>query len=231
MRNILILLGVTTILLSSCVTTVPVAKSTAYKGMYDEKPLAILLMPPVNRSTNVEAKEYFHATLNVPLSNAGYYVVPPFLSMEILKKESAYDAELFLNAPLSKFKEVFGADVALFTIIHKWDKSGLAAKVYVEVEYIFKSTKTNEVIYTRRGSVTYDASVASGGGGIAGALVAITANAISTAATKYVDVAKKCNLFTFKDLPAGKYSPLFGLDGEQLAGQKEFRVMLNSQYH
>ena len=41
--------------------------------------------------------------------------------MAILKQESAYDSELFVNAPLSKFKEVFGADVALFTTIHKWD--------------------------------------------------------------------------------------------------------------
>ena len=72
-------------------------------------------MPPINRSTNVEAKEYFHSTLIVPLANQGYYVIPPFLSMEILKRESAYDAELFLNSTLSKFGEVFGADIVLFT--------------------------------------------------------------------------------------------------------------------
>jgi len=46
-------------------------------------------MPPINKSTNVEAKEYFHSTMNIPIANAGYYVIPPFLSMEILKKESA----------------------------------------------------------------------------------------------------------------------------------------------
>jgi hypothetical protein len=194
--------------------------------MYDEKPMTVLLMPPINRSTNIEAKEFFHSTLNVPIANAGFYVIPTFLSMEILKKESAYDAELFLNAPLTKFGEIFGADMAVFSIIHKWDKSSLAAKVYIDIEYVIKSTKTNQVLYTRRGSVTYDASVKSTSGGLLGGLAAMAASAINTASTKYVDVARDCNAFTFQDLPVGKYSTGFGLDKDQLAGQKQFKVML-----
>ncbi len=223
MRKLLFLLGITIILLSGCTST-KIAKSVAYKGMYDVKPVTVLLMPPINRSTNVEAKEYFHSTLNIPLDESGFYVIPPFMSMEILKKESAYDAELFLNTPLTKFREVFGADVALFTIIHKWDKSGLAAKVYVEVEYIIKSTETNEILYTRKGDITYDASVNSGAPGALGAIVNIAASAINTAATKYVDVARACNAYTFKDIPAGKYSPNFGIDKEQYAGKKNFKA-------
>ena len=119
MKNTFIIIVIAVVFLSSCTSTVPITKSVAYKGIYEEKPLSILLMPPINRSTNVEAKEYFHSTLNIPIANAGFYVIPPFLSMEILKKESAYDAELFLNSPLTKFGEVFGADLAVFTIIHK----------------------------------------------------------------------------------------------------------------
>ena len=227
MKKLIYLSIVLVIALSSCSTYEPISKSKAYEGVYSEKPLSVLLMPPINRSTNVEAKEYFHSTLNIPLANAGYYVVPPFLSMEILKRESAYDAELFLTQPLTKFREVFGADMALFTIIHKWDKSGLASNVYVEVEYVIRSTKTGEVIYTRRGDITYDASVNAGSGG---ALVSLVASAINTAATKYVDVARACNSYTLKDIPAGKYSPMFGEDGQQNAGQKEFKVTINSNY-
>jgi len=230
MKNILFLIVMTVAFLSSCTTTAPIAKSVAYKGMYEEKPVTILLMPPINRSTNVEAKEYFHSTLNIPIANAGFYVIPTFLSMEILKKESAYDAELFLNSPLTKFGEVFGADLAVFTIIHKWDKSGLAAKVYVQVEYIIKSIKTNEIVYTRTGDVTYDASVSTGAGGLAGLVADRALSAINTAATKYVDVARACNSFTFKDLPAGKYSPTYGTDGELPAGKKIFKANLNSKY-
>lgn len=90
--------------------------------------------------------------------------------------------------------------------------------------------KTNEIVYTRTGDVTYDASVSTGAGGTWGALVDIAASGINTAATKYVDVARACNAYTFKDLPAGKYSPIYGEDGEQLAGKKIFKAKLNSNY-
>ncbi len=150
--------------------------------------------------------------------------------METLKRESAYDAELFLNSPLTKFREVFGADMTVFTIILKWNKSGLAAKIYIEVEYIIKSNKTNKIIYSRKGDVTYDASINSGAGGALGALVDLAASAINTAATKHVDAARVCNAYTFKDLPAGKYSPTYRTDRAEMAEKKEYRATLNKNY-
>lgn len=226
MKKIIFLFGVAIVALFSCKTTEPISKSKAYKGLYEEKPLAILIMPPINNSTNVEAKEYFHSTLFTSLADAGYYVIPPFLSMEMLKKESAYDAEMFLETPLALFGEVFGADVALFTIIHKWEKSGLRAMVVVDVEYIFKSAKTNDILYTRRANVTFDTSSSVSGGGLVGVLVNVTASAINTAITKQVDVARVCNQKTFEDLPLGKYSPEYLLDGDALAGSKSFSIVV-----
>ena len=225
--NLLLIIAATVI--TSCSTTAPVAKSVAYKGMYEEKPLVALIMPPINRSTNIDAKEYFHSTLYTPLADAGYYVIPPFLSMEIMKKESAFDAELFLDTPLNKFAEVFGADMAIFTIIHKWDKSSLASKVNVEIEFIIKSTKTNAILYTRRGEIRYDTSISSGLGGIGGLVANLALSAANTIGTKYVDVARVCNYYILKDLPAGHYSLNNGLDGLQLAGLKSFKVNLAAQ--
>ncbi len=224
MRNLLTALLLTLTAISCTTTKSTLPKSEMYSGIYEEKPLTILIMPPINNSNNVEAKEYFHSTLNIPIANAGYYVIPPFLSIEILKQESAYDSELFIEEPLGKFYEVFGADVAVFTIIHKWEKSGLASNVYVEVEYLIKSTQTNQVIYHRNIRSTYDASVSTGIGGFVGAIADLTASAINTAATKYVDVARATNSFTFGDLPAGKYSPEFGKDGSEIADKKDLKV-------
>lgn len=225
-----LLLFFSLILLNSCTIKTQIPKSEAYKGIYDEKPLVVLLMPPINKTTNVESKEYFHSTLNVPIANAGYYVIPPFISMEILKKESAYDSELFIDLPLTEFRNVFGADLALFTIIHKWDKSALLSKVTVEIEYIFKSTQTNEIVYSRKGEIIYDTSVSSDSHGLAGAIADLAISAIRTATTNYIDVARVCNSYTFKDLPSGKYSPNYGIDGDSPAGKADFNVRLNSQY-
>lgn len=225
-----VLIIVSLIVTVSCSVTTPIPKAEAYEGMYSEVPLTILLMPPINRSTAVEAKEYFYSTLNVPLNNKGYYVLPPFLSMDILRRESAYDAELFLDGSLSKFGEIFGADLVLFTIINQWDKSSIGSTVTVSVEYIAKSAKTNEILYSRKGTIVYDASVSTNAGGAFGLIADLALSAINTAATKYVDVGRACNAYTFKDFPSGKYSPNYQLDGEEISGQKEFRTRLNSKY-
>lgn len=219
----------TTIILTSCATTTPVKKSIAYEGIYKEHPLVILLMPPINRSTAVEAKEYFYSTLNIPLANSGYYVLPPFVTMDILKQESAYDADLFINGSLNTFGEVFGADIALFTIIEKWDKSAIGSTVTVGVEYLAKSIETNDTLYYRKGTIIYDASVSTGAGGILGAVADMALSAANTAATKYIDIGRVCNSYTLKDFPSGKYSPTYNLDGEELAGNKDFRVRLSSK--
>lgn len=228
MKNLLLYSTFILFFLINCAPTSTIRKSEAYSGFYNERPISVLIMPPINRSTNVEAKEVFHSTLNRPIANSGYYVIPPFLSMEILKKESAYDAELFLNSSLNKFKEVFGADIVVFTIIHQWEKSKLAAKVYVEVEYLIKSTKTNELIFSRKGNVTYDATINSGNNGLVGALIDFAASALVTALTENVDVARQCNKYTLGDLPAGKYSPTFGLDEAEIAGKKEFNATVRA---
>ncbi len=226
MKLLIYLSSIIILVISGCAA--PIARSMAYKGIYSEKPLSILIMPPIDKTTNVDAKEYFYSTLNVPLDNKGYYVIPPFLSSEILKKESAYDSELFFNGSLTKFGEVFGADAVLFTIISKWDKHPLGGVITLEVEYVLKSAKTNEVLYDRHGVFNYNTYVSSSAGGLAGVITSVVATGINTAVTKYIDVARKCNLFTFKDFPEGKYSPLFGLDGQEHSGKQNFKANLNA---
>lgn len=212
--------------LLSCATVKTEKKNVAYAGMYDEKPVSVLIMPPINKTTSIEAKEYFYSTLTSPVAERGFYVVPPFISMEILKRESAYDAEMFLEASLKKFGEMYGADVALFTIIHSWDKSALTSDVTVGVEYIVRSIKTGEILYQRKGSIVYDTSIKINTGGIFGILASVAASAVSTAVTDYVPVSRSCNTYTLADLPAGKYSPKFDKDGEEPAGVNDFTVTL-----
>lgn len=229
MKKIIKLITLTAIVVSllSCATTKTETKNVAYAGMYDQKPVSVLIMPPINKTTSIEAKEYFYSTLKSPVAEKGYYVIPPFISMEILKRESAYDAERFLEAPLKKFGELYGADVALFTIIHSWDKNALTADVTVGVEYIVRSIKTGETLYHRKGTIVYDTSIKVNAGGIFGLLASVAASAVSTAVTDYVPVARACNSYTLEDLPAGKYNPKFDKDGEEPAGVNNFTATID----
>lgn len=213
------------LLLSSCETT----KSTmnreeAYGLMYKGESLAIAAMPPINKTNNVEAKEYFYSTLTRPLAERGYYVLPSFLTMEMFKSESAYDSEMFMNGNIKRFGEVLGADAVLFTVIHKWEKAAMNANITVEVEYILKSTKDNSELYSRRGTIVYDLSSNSGSAGIVGALVGMAVDAINTAATSHVSAARAANIYTLSDMPSGFYQTNHKQDNALPAGEKTFKA-------
>jgi hypothetical protein len=108
-------------------------------------------------------------------------------------------------------------------VINKWDKSSVGSKVTVDVEYIFKSTITNEVVFNRKGTVIYNTAINTGNN----LLVNMLASAINTAATKYVDVGRAVNNYTLSDLPSGKYDKEKYLkDQLELSGLKEFKVRL-----
>ena len=211
------LLLLTVVVLVSCSSVKTMGEQ--YPAMYEEKPTTIAIMPPINQTTHAEAKDYFYTTMYLPLCEKGYYVYSPYLTMEMFQQESAYDAENFLEADLSVFRNVLGADAAMFTIIKDWKRNNVGGKLTVDVEYILRSTKTGQTLYTREGNFKVDTSVHGGSGGF-GALVGMIATAINTAATDKVIAGRKCNAFVLSDLPSGKYSELYEKDSKNPAGKK-----------
>ncbi len=212
------------ILLSSCAQNVGITRGVQYAQMYEEKPTSIVIMPPINQTNSVEAKEFFYTTMYMPLTEKGYYVFSPYLTMEMLQSESAYDSEMFLEGDLGSFKNVLGADAAIFTIIKSWDRNSLLGYLTVGVEYILRSTATGETLYHREGLIQVDTSVNGGGGGLVGSLVNMAATAINTAMTDKVVAGRRCTAFVLSDMPVGKYDANFLKDSEVLAGDKYIRA-------
>lgn len=212
------------ILLSSCAQNVGITRGVQYAQMYEEKPTSIVIMPPINQTNSVEAKEFFYTTMYMPLTEKGYYVFSPYLTMEMLQSESAYDSEMFLEGDLGSFKNVLGADAAIFTIIKSWDRNSLLGYLTVGVEYVLRSTATGETLYHREGLIQVDTSVNGGGGGLVGSLVNMAATAINTAMTDKVVAGRRCTAFVLSDMPVGKYDANFLKDSEVLAGDKYIRA-------
>ncbi len=204
------------LIFASCSTTKTMGEQ--YPAMYEEKPLTIAIMPPINQTTHAEAKDYFYTTMYLPLCEKGYYVYSPYLTMEMFQQESAYDAELFLKSDLTQFRNVLGADAVMFTIIKDWKRNNIGGKLTVDIEYILRSTKTGQILYNREGLIKVDTSI-NGGSGV-GALVGLLATAINTAVTDKVIAGRKCNAFVLSDLPAGKYSNWHEKDSQNPAGKK-----------
>ena len=183
--------------------------------MYEEKPRSILILPPMNNSSDAEAKDYYMTTVEMPFALMGYYTFPAEMVADIMKQEGVYDTELLYNLPTDKFYEYFGADAVLFSTINRWDVSYavIASSLTVSITSKLVSTKTNEVLWHYTGSVHVDLSGgSSGGGGIADLVASAIATAINTAAADYVDYAKQANKRIIYTLPAGPYSPMYMQD-------------------
>ena len=213
-----IILGLVALLMSSCAEQVT-TRLAQYPKMYDEKPLAIAVMPPINQTNFVEAKDYFYTTLYAPLCEKGYYVFSPMMTMEMFQSESAYDAEQFIDADLSQFRNVLGADAAMFTIIKSWKRNKIGGTLTAGVEYILRSTKTGETLYKREGLISVDTSIHSSGGGLFGALVDLAATAVATAATDKVVAGRRCTVYVLSDMPEGRYGTMYDKDQNMPAGQ------------
>lgn len=222
MRNY-ILLALIAVLVSSCTSTT-LTRGGQYASLYEEKPVSIVVMPPVNNTSHAEAKDYFYTTMHSPLCERGYYVFSPMLTMEMFQNESAYDAEQFIEGDLTMFHNVLGADAAIFTTIKSWKKSDIGGRITVDVEYLVRSCKTNETLYKREGEMTVDTSVSNVGGGALGALAAMAATAIKTAATDRVVAGRACTRYILSDLPSGRYAPDYDEDQELPAGQPFVRA-------
>jgi hypothetical protein len=194
-------------------------KYEAFPKVYAERPLTILVLPPINETTAADAKEYYSTTIAEPLSFAGYYVFPLEVVFEIMKNEGIYDTETLINLPPLKFKDFFGADAVMYIWIQRWSTSYyvLGGNVSVSLRCLIRSTTTGDDLWQYEGTIVEDTTVTSSGGGLAGLAVAVVATAVKTAATDYVPIAKRANFMILNTLPYGKHSPNYDKDREEKA--------------
>ena len=210
------------VIVSSCGLTDQVTRESQYTAMYNDMPVTILVMPPINNTTNVEAKDLLYTSISRPLVEAGYYVISPLLAMDVLKSESAYDAELFIDQPLTMFKNYFGADAVVFSQIDDWTKRGFG--IDTKIRYIIKSTTSGEILFDRSCDLHLNLQQNSGSSSALAQLVDLAASAIVTATTDHIVAARKANYYIFRDVPRGKYSPQYLQDKKVIAEKKDVKA-------
>lgn len=211
------LLVVTGFFFGGCATIVTSTKATKFPLMFEEKPLTVFVLPPINSTTAADAKEYYSTAIPQPLAFAGFYVLPMELTGEILKSQGLYDTELIINQPLERFGEYFGADAVLFTRIKKWDKvyAVLAANLTVTIDAQLKSTKTNRVLWEYSGTIVADLSgQANSGNPLVDLIAKAIITGIKSATADYVPHAQLATAQLLQTVPFGKYHNRSGQDGQ-----------------
>ncbi len=206
-KLIVLLTSITSIFILSGCGPSYVTKGTEFPKMYEQQPRSLLILPPMNESTDAEAKDYYMTTTEMPFALMGYYTFPTEMVSDIMKQEGVYDTEILYNMPLDKYYEYFGADTVLYTRIKKWDVSYmvLASKLTISIEAKIVSTKTSEELWKYTGTVVVDLGGGDTGGGIGGLIAKAIVTAVNTAAADYVQHARTANQRIIYTLPFGPY--------------------------
>jgi hypothetical protein len=95
-------------------------KGYDYTAFKESRPKSILVLPPLNQTTEVHASNSFLSHTTYPLAEAGYYVLPVTLVAETFKENGMDHPAQMHEAPADKLREIFGADAALYINIQQY---------------------------------------------------------------------------------------------------------------
>lgn len=171
-----------TALLGACAT--PPAP-TDYTAFRQSKPVTLLVLPPLNDSTEVLAGYGVLAQATWPLAEAGYYVLPVTLVDETFRQNGVTTAQDAHNVPVPKLREIFGADAAVYLHVKQYGTqfNVLTSESRVTVAAHIVDLRTGASLW--KGTATASSAESNGGnqGGLVGLLVKAVINQIIGTAT------------------------------------------------
>ncbi|HZG20328.1 MAG TPA: DUF799 domain-containing protein [Herbaspirillum sp.] len=168
--------------LSGCATQRAPHDYTAYKAA---RPASILVLPPLNASTEVIAPAGMLAQATRPLSESGYYVIPVSLAAETFRQNGLSNAADIHELPARQLHQIFGADAALYMSIKDY---GTAYQVVQSETVVAADAK---LVDLRSGMLLWEGSARASsreqqqnsGGGLVGILLSAVINQIISTST------------------------------------------------
>ncbi|MBG7621653.1 DUF799 domain-containing protein [Herbaspirillum sp. AP02] len=172
------------------------------------RPASILVLPPVNNSSEVIAPYGLMSQATQPLAESGYYVIPVSLAAETFKQNGLSNPTDIQELPPAKLRQIFGADTALYMTITNY---GTAYKVVQSETLVSADAK---LVDLRSGKLLWEGSARASsleqqqnsGGGLLGVLVSAMVNQIINTAsdTSY----KMAGITSYRLLRAGSQNGL-----------------------
>lgn len=162
-------------------------------GFARERVRSVLIVPVVNKSTEVNAPDGLLVTLPVPVAERGYYVFPAHMVRRTMEDDGLGDADLVQRADPVKLAAIFGADAVLYAVIEEWNSQYvvLATTTTVAIRYTLKSGHTGETLWTSVQRRQFSAGPQ--GNGVGGLIAGAVAAAIERASPTYMPLARQAS--------------------------------------
>lgn len=181
-----------------------------YTNFRANPPRSILVLPPLNESTDMHATYGYLSTITRPIAEMGYYVYPVAVVDQVMKENGLPTAGEMHQVSLAKIHEVVGADAVLYVTIKQYGSKYqiISSTTTVAAEAKLVDVKTGTLLWA--GKVTLAQSSSSGN-----ILVDLVASPFSQAINSSTDAAHGLSgvanyqLLTVKDhgLLTGPYYP------------------------
>lgn len=195
-------------------------KEYDYTEFKSANPKAILVLPPINDSVEVLASDAIYASITYPIAESGYYVIPVSLVQETLRQNGILTANDAHNIPLSKLKNIFGADAVLYLTIREYGTSYrvIDSETKVTVDGQLRDIQTGKELW--KGSRTVSNASDSSGGLLTSMVSAVVSQIASVVSDESYDVGRTASHHLLSagyddNILYGPYSPHYWQDQNQ----------------
>jgi hypothetical protein len=173
------------VLLAGCATP---RDYSLYRAHY---PKSILVLPPLNESTDVGATYGCLSTVTRPIAEHGYYVYPVAVVDYFLKQNGLPSAGEMHQVPLSKFREILGPDAVLYVTVRQYGTKYqiINSRTVVDAQAKLVDTETGLLLW--EGGVISEQNSAQGS--ILDVVTALVGQAISQSTDAAHEVARLAN--------------------------------------
>jgi hypothetical protein len=167
-----VLLAIVSIALALLTSGCATQKPYDYSAFKEARPASILVLPPLNNSPDVNATSSMLAVATAPLSESGYYVFPVTLVEETFKQNGLTAAADIHGVAITKLREIFGADSALYIKVTQYGTSYriIQSETRVTAEAKLVDLRSGNTLWAGAATAS-DAEGDNGSGGLVAMLV------------------------------------------------------------
>ena len=200
--------------LASCVT-----KPYDYGAFRQRKPRSILVLPPINKSTDIRGTYSYLSTVTRPIAEQGFYVFPVAVVDAMLKENGLPGPEEMHSVSLKKITEIINPDSVMYVTVEKYGSKFqiLDSNTGVQVSAKLVHTKSGDLLWQGKAFANQSANAGQSQGGL---LSMVVSAAVSQAVNSSIDRSHELcyvannSLFVTKDygLLMGPYNPKYAAD-------------------
>lgn len=144
-----------------------------YSEFRASRPASLLVLPPLNSSPDVNATYSMLSQATLPLAESGYYVLPVTLVDETFKQNGLDAPAEIHQLPLSKLREIFGADAALYINVKQYGTTYavVVSETRVTAEGRLVDLRSGKTLWAGSATASSNEGNNNSGGGLVGLLV------------------------------------------------------------